>query len=87
MKLTKSLESRLRSAALLLMSLPSAVAAACFAHGHGAVGSSALLAMLVVAIAAGALGAYRLLSLTRRAPVPFDTNPDFGSTAAIRSSH
>jgi hypothetical protein len=85
MKLTKSLESRLRSAALLLMSLPSAVAAACFAHG--AVGSSALLAMLVVAIAAGALGAYRLLSLTRRAPVLFDTNPDFGSTAAIRSSH
>jgi hypothetical protein len=43
--------------------------------------------MLVVAIAAGALGAYRLLSLTRRAPVLFDTNPDFGSTAAIRSSH
>ena len=87
MKLDTSLvESRLRSAALLLMSLPATVAAACFAHGHGTVGSSALLAILIVAIVAGAVGAYRLLSLTRREPVAFDTDPDFDSSAAIRSS-
>lgn len=56
-------EFRLRSVALLLMSLPSLVAAACFAHGHGALGSYGLLALLAAAIAAGAAGAYLALKL------------------------
>jgi len=62
---------RLRLAATLLMSLPALVAGACFAHGHGALGSQSLLALLVVAIAAGACGAYPILSLLhpqQRAP-------------------
>lgn len=58
-------DTRLRTAALLLMTLPALVATACFAHGHGAVGSYALLAVLVAAIAAGAYGAYHLLNLIR----------------------
>lgn len=62
---TPTLESRLRTSAVLLMTLPALVATACFAHGHGAVGSYALLAMLVAAIAAGAYGAYQLLNLLR----------------------
>ena len=86
MKLTQSLESRLRSAALLLMSLPTLVALACFAHGHGTLGSSGLLGVLILAVGAGALGAYRLLSLARREPVMFDTNPDFGTAAVIHTS-
>jgi hypothetical protein len=60
-----SLESRLRKAATLLMSLPTVVAAACFAHGHGAVGSLALLAVLAACVVAGAFGSYLLLSLVR----------------------
>lgn len=60
---TPSLESRLRLAAILLMSLPALVATACFAHGHGAVSSNALLVMLVAAIATGACGAYPLFKL------------------------
>lgn len=84
---SRSIESRLRSAAVLLLSLPSTVAAACFAHGHGALGSWALLAVLIACIVAGAVGAYRLLMLTRREPARFDTNPDFGRAAAIRSSN
>lgn len=63
---TMSLESRLRKAAALLMSLPATVAAACFAHGHGALGSFALLGVLAAAIAAGGVGAYLLLSLVRK---------------------
>ncbi len=63
---TLSFDSRLRKAATLLMALPSTVAAACFAHGHGALGSGALLAVLVVCIAAGAVGSYLLLSLIRK---------------------
>ena len=62
---TPTLESRLRTAAVLLMTLPALVATACFAHGHGAVGSYALLAVLVAAIAVGAHGAYHLLNLLR----------------------
>lgn len=61
-----SLESRLRKAAALLMSLPATVAAACFAHGHGALGSYALLGVLTAAVAAGGIGAYLLLSLIRK---------------------
>lgn len=63
---TTSIESRLRKAAILLMSLPATVAAACFAHGHGALGSYALLGVLATAIAAGGVGAYLLLSLVRK---------------------
>lgn len=77
---TLSLESRLRKAAALLMSLPATVAAACFAHGHGAVGSYTLLAVLAVAIAAGGVGAYLLLSLIRK-PVS-----DTASLTAARAS-
>lgn len=73
---TAALESRLRTAARLLLSLPATVAAACFAHGHGALGSYSLLAVLVLAIVAGAGGAYLLLSLVRPRDVQFDTNPD-----------
>ncbi len=62
---TPTLESRLRLAATLLMGLPAAVATACFAHGHGAMGSYSLLAVLVAAIAAGGYGAYQLLTLLR----------------------
>lgn len=63
---TLSFESRLRKAATLLMSLPTIVAAACFAHGHGAVGSVALLVVLAASVAAGAFGSYLLLSLVRK---------------------
>lgn len=62
---TPSIETRLRLAATLLMGLPAAVATACFAHGHGAMGSYSLLALLVAAIAAGAYGAYQVLTLLR----------------------
>lgn len=65
MSVLSQLPSPLRLAAVLLLSLPAAVAAACFAHGHGALGSGGLLAALAAAIAAGAYGAYRLLALTR----------------------
>lgn len=82
---TPSLESWLRKAAALLMSLPAMVAAACLAHGHGALGSIGLLAILAAAIAAGALGAYGLLSLARRKPVQFNTNPDFGRPVSAPS--
>ncbi|MGH8517881.1 MAG: hypothetical protein ACREUE_10515 [Panacagrimonas sp.] len=63
---TLSYESRLRKAAALLMSLPTIVAAACFAHGHGVLGSYGLLAALATCVAAGALGSYGLLSLIRK---------------------
>lgn len=62
---TPCIETRLRLAAALLLGLPAAVATACFAHGHGAVGSFSLLALLLAAIAAGACGAYSLLTLLR----------------------
>ena len=62
---TPSIETRLRLAATLSLSLPAVVATACFAHGHGAMGSYSLLALLVAAIAAGAYGAYQLLTLLR----------------------
>lgn len=61
-----SLESRLRKVSALLMGLPATVAAACFAHGHGALGSGSLLAILATCIAAGAFGSYLLLSLLRK---------------------
>lgn len=84
---TRVIESRLRSAATLLMALPTLVALACFAHGHGTLGSSGLLATLILAVGAGAVGAYQLLSLTRRKAVMFDTNPDFGVVPAAVSRH
>lgn len=56
---------RLRQAAVLLMSLPTVVAAACFAHGHGSLGSTALLLVLAACVAAGAVGSYRVLELIR----------------------
>ena len=62
---TPTIETRLRLAATLLLSLPAVVATACFAHGHGAMGSYSLLALLVAAIAAGAYGAYQVLALLR----------------------
>lgn len=78
---TLSLESRLRKAAALLMSLPATVAAACFAHGHGALGSYALLAVLAVAIAAGGIGAYLLLSLIRKPSASVALPADAASTS------
>jgi hypothetical protein len=56
-----SLESRLRLAAALLLCLPAIVAAACFAHGHGALSSTALLGALSACIAAGATTGLALL--------------------------
>lgn len=53
-KTTSSSASRLRLAAALLLSLPSLVAAACFAHGHGALPSGAFLLALFTCIAVGA---------------------------------
>ena len=79
---TMSIESRLRKAATLLMSLPATVAAACFAHGHGAMGSLALLAVLAAAIAAGAVGAYLLLSLLRRPDTQFASKTALSVAAA-----
>ncbi|HEX4895679.1 MAG TPA: hypothetical protein VFV11_05045 [Solimonas sp.] len=67
---TSSNLSRLRMAAVLLLSLPATVATACFAHGHGALGSWSLLAILATAIAAGAWGAYGVLRLTPAAQTP-----------------
>lgn len=51
---TSSSAPRLRLAAALLLSLPSLVAAACFAHGHGALPSGAFLVALFTCIAVGA---------------------------------
>ena len=79
---TMSIESRLRKAATLLMSLPATVAAACFAHGHGAMGSLALLAVLAAAIAAGGVGAYLLLSLLRRPASSFSSKTSLPVAAA-----
>lgn len=78
-----TLESRLRTAALLLMSLPALVATACFAHGHGALGSYALLAVLVTAIAAGAYGAYHLLNLLRPQQTPPHGLPKAATTPTL----
>ena len=69
-----SFESRLRLAAVLLLSLPAIVAAACFAHGHGALGSGSLLAILAACFGAGAAGSYPLLKLLR---------PRTGATAPV----
>ncbi len=77
-KHTPTLAFRLRAAATLLLSLPAIVAAACFAHGHGALGSAGLLAVLAAAIAAGAAGAYLALS-------PLRSNR-LSSTAAPRAT-
>jgi len=60
-----STPTRLKAAAALLMTLPSLVATACFAHGHGALTSMGLLAILAAAISAGAIGAYLALSAQR----------------------
>lgn len=57
-----SLDSRLRTAAVLLMCLPATAAAACLAHGHGAMNSDSLLAVLAAVIAIGSIGAYLMLS-------------------------
>lgn len=51
---TRSPDSRLRSAAFLLPALPTAVAAASFAHGHGALSVTALSIVIVAAIGIGA---------------------------------
>ena len=59
---TPTLAARLRIVATLLLTLPAVVAAACFAHGHGAVGAGVLLAVIAAAIAAGAAGAYLALA-------------------------
>ncbi|MGQ0530286.1 MAG: hypothetical protein ACT4PG_10855 [Panacagrimonas sp.] len=83
---TPSVESRLRKAAALLMSLPATVAAACFAHGHGAVGSLALLAVLAAAIAAGGYGAYLLLSLVRKSKPHSHTNSNTNSNPALSAA-
>ncbi len=79
---TMSIDARLRNAAALLMSLPATVAVACFAHGHGALGLSALLGVLAASIAAGGLGACLLLSLLR---TPKARNVSAG-TAQVRAS-
>lgn len=79
---TLSLESRLRKAATLLMSLPSVVAAASFAHGHGTLGSWGLLLVLAACIGAGAIGSYLLLSLVRKPNV----NGSLPSAAVSSSS-
>jgi len=46
-------DSRLRSAAFLLPALPTAVAVASFAHGHGALSVGALSLVIVAAIGVG----------------------------------
>jgi hypothetical protein len=75
---TSSFESRLRFAAALLLCLPAIVAVACFAHGHGALGSHGLLAVISACIAAGAAGSHPLLQMFR---------PRTGATApAVTSS-
>jgi hypothetical protein len=79
---TMSIDARLRNAAALLSSLPATVAAACFAHGHGALGLPALLGVLAASIAAGGLGAYLLLSLLRK-PSAGTVSP---RTAQVRAS-
>lgn len=78
---TMSIDARLRNAAALLLSLPATVAAASFAHGHGALGAYALLAALVASIAIGGVGAYLLLSLLRK-PV----SPNSGSRHAAQNA-
>ncbi|MDO9451230.1 MAG: hypothetical protein Q7J29_00050 [Stagnimonas sp.] len=80
---TPTLESRLRLAATLLMSLPAVVATACFAHGHGALGSYSLLALLVVAIAAGSYSAYQLLTLLRTRQNTLDGLPTAATTSTL----
>lgn len=65
MTASSRIKSSLRFAAVLLLTLPASVAAACFAHGHGALGSTGLLAVLAAAIGAGAWSAYTLLMALR----------------------
>ncbi|MCC2655862.1 MAG: hypothetical protein K0Q76_970 [Panacagrimonas sp.] len=74
---SSSFETRLRFAAALLLCLPAIVAAACFAHGHGAMGSPGLLAVITACIAAGAAGSYPLLQMIR---------PRTGAIAPVASS-
>ncbi len=70
MKLTMlSIQARLKTVAALLMTLPSVVATACFAHGHGTLSSPGLLAVLAAAISAGAVGAYLALGARRSGAV------------------
>ena len=58
-------ESRLSMAAFLLPALPAAVAAASFAHGHGALSVQALAMIIISAVAIGGwLGDGLLKSLT-----------------------
>ena len=76
-------EIALRRAAALLLSLPAIVATACFAHGHGALGSGALLAVLAVSSAAGAWGAYGLLVLLRL----FSPEPSARVAVRVRNSN
>lgn len=63
---SESAESVLQNCSRLLLGLPAMVAAACFAHGHGALGSQALSLLLLVAFALGALGAYALLRIVQQ---------------------
>lgn len=53
------------TAAGLLLTLPALTAAACYAHGHGALGGVALGIIVSLAIAAGAWGAGLLLHKNR----------------------
>ena len=78
---TSTFESRLRLAAALLLSLPAIVAAACFAHGHGAMPSTAFLATLFACIAAGATTGLALLGMVKRSPSIASRRP----AAAIHS--
>lgn len=59
--LSLSPEALSRKAAFLLPALPATVATAAFAHGHGALGSGLLSAIVVAAIAAGAWAGSQLL--------------------------
>ncbi|HKY90990.1 MAG TPA: hypothetical protein VJM11_08120 [Nevskiaceae bacterium] len=84
----KSIESRLRTAAVLLMSLPSIVASACFAHGHGSLSSLGLLAVLAATIAAGVIAADFLFGLARgRATAADSCSNSTGSLPAAVSHH
>lgn len=64
------LMSRRHGAALLLPALPTVVAAASAAHGHGALPGSMLGAIVLAAIAGGVWAAVRLLGPARRAGEP-----------------
>lgn len=88
-----SLQRRLKLASLLLLSLPAVVAAACFAHGHGALGSLVLTCVLSAAFALGSLGAYALLSIKRLSTGSSETHGHIAAalgaarTAATSTTH